>query len=160
MVYNREKAIAYAKKWALSRNPKYHNFDDLGGDCTNFISQCLYAGAPVMNFDKHLGWYYFSLDRRGPAWTSVGAFHRFLLGNKGPGPFGWEASVEEVQPGDFVQLATQRDYYHHSGIIMRKESNALSDITIACHTYDFVDRPLATYKIRQIRFIAIEGYRK
>lgn len=43
--YKRNLAVAYAKKWALSRNPKYYNFDPVGGDCTNFISQCLYAGS-------------------------------------------------------------------------------------------------------------------
>ena len=28
-----------------SRNPAYLDFHGLGGDCTNFVSQCLYAGA-------------------------------------------------------------------------------------------------------------------
>ena len=35
--YDRQKAIQYAEKWAFSRNPKYYNFDAVGGDCTNFI---------------------------------------------------------------------------------------------------------------------------
>jgi hypothetical protein len=43
--YDRARALAYAEKWALSRNPAYFSFDGLGGDCTNFISQCLYAAA-------------------------------------------------------------------------------------------------------------------
>ena len=47
--YNRTSAIIYAKKWSLSRNPRYYNFDDIGGDCTNFISQCLFAGSNKMN---------------------------------------------------------------------------------------------------------------
>ena len=38
---NLEKELDYAQKWALSRNPAYYNFDDIGGDCTNFVSQCL-----------------------------------------------------------------------------------------------------------------------
>lgn len=33
--YNRQDAVDYALKWALSRNPKYYDFKDLGGDCTN-----------------------------------------------------------------------------------------------------------------------------
>lgn len=56
--YYRQKAIQYAEKWAFSRNPKYHNFDAVGGDCTNFISQCLYEGCKVMNYTKDVGWYY------------------------------------------------------------------------------------------------------
>ena len=38
-----EKAVRYAGKWAYGRNPAYFDFDGLGGDCTNFISQCIYA---------------------------------------------------------------------------------------------------------------------
>lgn len=43
--YNRENAIQYTKKWAYSRNPKYYDFDSIGGDCTNFVSQCIFAGS-------------------------------------------------------------------------------------------------------------------
>ena len=38
--YNRTAAVDYARKWALKRNPAYYNFDSVGGDCTNFASQC------------------------------------------------------------------------------------------------------------------------
>ena len=48
--YDRFAGVSYAHRWAYERNPKYMNFDELGGDCTNFASQCLYAGAGVMNF--------------------------------------------------------------------------------------------------------------
>ena len=47
--YDREAAVAYARRFALSRNPAYYDFSDLGGDCTNFASQCIYAGAGIMN---------------------------------------------------------------------------------------------------------------
>ena len=54
MEYNRENAVAYAKKWAYGRNPKYYDFSDLGGDCTNFASQCIYAGSGIMNYTPTL----------------------------------------------------------------------------------------------------------
>ena len=41
--YDRQKVIEYAKKWSYLRNPKYYNFDSVGGDCTSFASQCIYA---------------------------------------------------------------------------------------------------------------------
>ena len=50
LTYDRAKAVAYAERWALSRNPRYYDFEDIGGDCTNFASQCIYAGAGVMNW--------------------------------------------------------------------------------------------------------------
>ena len=56
MHYDRSAAVAYARKWAFGRNPEYYDFGGIGGDCTNFVSQCLYAGAGVMNFTPELGW--------------------------------------------------------------------------------------------------------
>ena len=39
--YDPNKAIAYAKRWALDRNPRYHDYTGMGDDCANFVSQCL-----------------------------------------------------------------------------------------------------------------------
>ena len=36
--YNRQKAVDYALKWALSRNPSYADFENMGGDCTKLVS--------------------------------------------------------------------------------------------------------------------------
>ena len=69
--YDRAAAVNYAHQWAHGRNPAYYNFDGIGGDCTSFASQCLYAGAGVMNFTPTYGWYYRSLQDRAPAWTGV-----------------------------------------------------------------------------------------
>lgn len=33
--YHRNDALLYAKKWALDRNPRYLDFENMGGDCTN-----------------------------------------------------------------------------------------------------------------------------
>lgn len=69
--YNRKKVVEYAKTWAYRRNPKYLNFDNMGGDCTNFSSQNIYAGAEIMNYDKTKGWYYNSGNSRTPSWEGV-----------------------------------------------------------------------------------------
>ena len=42
--YNRQLAAKYAMDWAESRNPQYKDYEKWGGDCTNFVSQCLHAG--------------------------------------------------------------------------------------------------------------------
>ena len=62
--YNRERAVAYAHRWAFSRNPAYYNFDAIGGDCTNFVSQCLFAGSGRMHYRKVYGCYYNDLNDR------------------------------------------------------------------------------------------------
>lgn len=65
--YNRKVAYHYAKTWATSRNPKYYNFNHIGGDCTNFASQVLIAGGCKMNYDRWTGWYYNNVNNRSPA---------------------------------------------------------------------------------------------
>ena len=54
--YNADNAIAYADKWATSRNPEYKQYP--GVDCCNFVSQCLYAGG----MPKNSTWYPASYD--------------------------------------------------------------------------------------------------
>ena len=41
--YDREAAVLYAHQWAYGRNPLFYDYELLGGDCTNFASQCIYA---------------------------------------------------------------------------------------------------------------------
>ena len=42
--YNVQAAIDYANYWCDKRNPAYHDYSNEGGDCANFVSQCLIAG--------------------------------------------------------------------------------------------------------------------
>ena len=56
--YNRERARAYAERWAFDRNPLFADYTGIGGNCTNFVSQCVYAGSCRMNFTPVFGWYY------------------------------------------------------------------------------------------------------
>ncbi len=83
-MYSRQKAVDYALKWALFRNPQYYSFDKIGGDCTNFVSQCLFHGGIMMNFYKY-GWFYNSLNSRAPAWTGVDELFDFGVNNKSAG---------------------------------------------------------------------------
>ena len=39
--YNRAAAVAYAHKWAYGRNPQYYDYEEIGGDCTNYAYQFL-----------------------------------------------------------------------------------------------------------------------
>ena len=77
--YNRERAVTYAQKYAFSQNPIFGNFRGIGGNCTNFVSQAIYAGSCVMNYTPTFGWYYISLDNRSPSWTGVDYFYNFII---------------------------------------------------------------------------------
>ena len=155
--YNREKAVQYATKWAMDRNPKYYNFDNVGGDCTSFISQVIFAGSGVMNYNTN-GWYYRNGNDKAPAWSGVEYLYKFLINNKGIGPCGREISMKEVEIGDIAQLSFNGIKYHHSLAIIDvpKSVKEYKDIKIATHTEDAYNRRLSTYTFYKIRFIKIE----
>lgn len=155
--YDREKAVAYARKWAFGRNPAFYNFDGLGGDCTNFASQCLYAGAGVMNYTPVFGWYYIDLNQRAPAWTGVEYFYRFLTENTGMGPFAEEVELSELLIGDFVQLGRATGDFYHTPVVTAVKNGK---IYVAAHTYDAFDRPLSSYVFEKARGIHITGVRQ
>ena len=157
--YNRKAAVDYAHRWAYYRNPDFFNFDDLGGDCTNFASQCLYAGSGVMNYTPTFGWYYKSLSSRAPAWTGVPFFYNFLTRDKQtPGPAGEESTLDRVQPGDFVQLRFVPGPFAHNPVIVAVGSPpTLDNILVAAHSEDHDYRPLSSYPIQELRFIHILG---
>ena len=157
--YRREDAVAYARKWALGRNPAYYDFDNLGGDCTNFISQCLFSGSNIMNYTPTYGWYYINANRRTPSWTGVRYLYNFLIQNKTKAVFGEETSLASVQLGDIIQLAKQDIGFYHSLIITRIDGEipTLDNIYICTHTFDSLDRPLNTYLYDTLRCIHILG---
>jgi hypothetical protein len=147
MPYNRGRAVEYAHIWALKRNPRYLDFDKMGGDCTNFISQCLLAGGLPMNYRKNFGWYYNSPYDRAPSWTSVQYLYNFLTGNKEVGPKAVEIPMGEVEIGDVIQLSFGGDIYSHSLLVVDVEYPANeSSVRIATHTYDSDYRQLSTYE--------------
>lgn len=157
-IYNREKAVGYAEKWALGRNPRFYDFSSLGGDCTNFASQCIYAGSGVMNFTPVYGWYFVSLNNRAPAWTGVKFLYNFLTGNKTKGPFARSAQVSEMMLGDIVQLGDSAGRFYHSLVITKILGYPSEDtIYISTHTFDAKNRRLNSYSYDDIRFLHIEG---
>ena len=154
--YERERAVLYAKKWVFSQNPLFGNFRDIGGNCTNFVSQCVYAGSCVMNETPTFGWYYKSLDDRSPSWTGVEYFYDFLVNNAGVGPFGAERTADEMEIGDVIQLGREGEGYYHTLLAVGFEGE---DILVAAQTDDVFMRPLSTYTYDFARYIKILGVR-
>lgn len=153
---NIQAEIEYARKWAFSHNPTYYNFEKIGGDCTNFISQCLYAGGAAMNYTRDTGWYYNSLHDRAAAWTGVDFFYRFITTNKGTGPFGSVIGLEQISIGDVIQLGSN-GRFHHSLLVIDIRRGVPY---VAAHTYAAYDRPLTSYFYDDIRCLKISGTRR
>ncbi len=158
--YNRKAAVEYAHMWALDRNPKYYDFENLGGDCTNFCSQVLHSGGCPMNNAKTNGWYYYSLNNRSPSWTGVEFFYRFVINNRGMGPRVKEVSPSQIELGDLIQLDLSSDlaFNHCLVVVANPQSGDIGKILISCHTTDRDNYPLMFYNWRGIRYLHIMGY--
>ena len=155
-LYNRDLAVKYAHKWAYSRNPKYYNFDRVGGDCTSFISQCIYAGSGIMNYSYENGWYYKSGYDKSPSWSGVEFLYKFITTNSGVGPFGINTDKTNIDIGDFIQLSFDGINFEHSVVIVNIDKE---NIYTASHTIDSDNRNINTYKYKNIRFIHLEKVR-
>ena len=154
--YNRENAVRYAERWAFERNPLFENYSGIGGDCTSFVSQSIYAGSCVMNYTPTFGWYYVSPTNRAPAWTGVEYLYNFLTQNDGVGPYAAETYPGGLVEGDVIQLGNAAGAWYHSLLV----TGAADDTyLVAAHSDDAFDRPLSSYNYYRARFLQIEGVR-
>ena len=171
--FDKENAIKYAHRWAFDRNPNFLNFENIGGDCTNYVSQILLAGGCKMDMTPVLGWYYNNSNDKSPSWTGVEQFYNYITKDKNFGIIGKEIDLDEVEAGDIAQLSFNGRTYQHTPFIVEvmrnpndandegnNENNKLGyeDIKICAHSFDSENRILNTYKWRKIRFIRILGY--
>lgn len=113
--YNRGRAAEYATAHAAPENYESLNYDDfgnLGGDCTNFVSQAIYEGGNAsMAYPSDgqgigtSGWYYTDVNHRAAAWTDVGALYDFIThpGSWSEGPEGCTVDIEDIEAGDVIQ---------------------------------------------------------
>ena len=150
--YNRVNMYEYARKWALSRNPKYYNYEYIGGDCTNFVSQCIYAGCGEMNYNRLSGWYYINANNKSPSWTGVEFLYDFLISNQGAGPRGVESSIDRLEIGDIIQLSFDGRSFGHSLVVVGNGDN-LESIFVAAHTFDVFGKRVAEYGFEKFRCI-------
>ncbi len=153
--YNRQRVYEYAKKWAYSRNPSYYNYDPVGGDCTNFASQCIFAGYNEMNYNKNNGWYYINGNNKSPSWTGVGFLYKFLISNKGKGPSGTETTIDRLEIGDIIQLSFSGDLFSHSLVVIQN-GKSTENTLVSAHTFDVFGKRVQDYSYLKYRCIHIE----
>lgn len=157
VIYDRTLAVQYARRWAFRRNPAFYDFSAIGGDCTNYASQCIFAGAGEMNFTPTFGWYYISANDRTASWTGVEYLYRFLTENEGIGPYAKEVPLSELEVGDIVQLGRTTGDFYHSPVVV---GFSRGQILVAAHSYDAYNKPLSSYSFDRVRGLHILGVRK
>ncbi len=84
--YDVSAAIAYADKYAINYNPSYYNFNSIGGDCANFVSQCINAGGMPQVVGSAYGtdcWYYKTSNNRSATWTGAHQLRNWMANKRG-----------------------------------------------------------------------------
>lgn len=158
--YDRLKAVIYAHQWAYSRNPAFYDYEALGGDCTNYASQCIYAGTGVMNYTPAFGWYYINSNDKSPSWAGVEYLRNFLVREqRSAGPVAQETQdLFRAMLGDVIQLRFDGDVFQHSPVVVRPSADGdPSGILVAAHSVDVDWRPLSTYDYQAYRVLHVLG---
>ena len=157
--YNRIMAKDYALKYALTKNPAFFDYTNQGGNCTNYISQCVYAGAPKMQVSPN-GWYYFSPANTSVSWANVEPFFNFIINNTKEGPFAKQSPLEMCEVGDIIKLKFKnKNNYSHALVVTSILSKTLNGIYVCANTRDIKEVPVSYYNFEQYRLIHILGYR-
>jgi hypothetical protein len=128
-ILDKNKIIKYARQYALNYNKSYKDFDNNGGDCTNFVSQCLHAGGLPFS----LAW----MPYTNP-WVRVNELYYFMIKSG----FNKTNSSLPARPSDIIQFhSIKKGFFSHSGIITETLSNG--DCLYCCHSYNKLDYPLS-----------------
>ena len=152
MAYNRNAAVEYAKRWAFGRNRAYMDFSQMGGDCTNFISQCLVAGGLRMEYRAPLGWFYTGPNHRSPSFSGVPYLYNYLVRDSKRGIYVPEEDFQvRIEPGDVIQLSFDGTTFGHSLLVVE----TTPEIKVATHSQDTLGRPLSDYLYKAARGIHI-----
>lgn len=121
--YNINGAVLYALEYALKINPRYWDYEKWGGDCTNFISQCLHAGE--IPFDQEgkdirYHWYWYSDSKRTPSWTAASQLQYYMKNNNAKdisiGLKAHATTQDDILRGDIIQLIDGKGRAFHSMI--------------------------------------------
>ena len=169
--YNSKAALDYAYTWTgkteLIRNPEYESYDTRGGNCCNFVSQCLLnGGIPFDVVDAVWKWYGGEVDnteqRTGfsESWTNSEAFYKYCTENVVGMVTDIPQNVYCGRPGDIIQYLNSDGVAKHSAIITKviydDDGNVL-DFLVSCNTTDKVDAPMESYGYNDFRLIRIIG---
>lgn len=157
---DRDKMLRYMEQnWDKYPKP-WGNFEKMGGDCTNFVSQVLHAGGIPMVKQGTYPWYYYNLNDRAPAWTGVVPFYSFIMNNPPRGyKFELVDSFEKLEPGDIIQFAFDgRSEFTHVAVVYNPKGYMGLAPTIAAHSISRFNEPIFAIAFTNFRLIHISTY--
>lgn len=174
--YNPEVAIQYAMAWVdpvetVRNEAQFGIYDEYGGNCNNYISQCLNAGGIPMDYfgngDTQWKWYSDEVNLeetelgRSPAWAGVAEFYTYARENTG---YGLKAVVDDNvysgSVGDVLQFGHDGEWAHSVIIteVIRDKNGKVLDYLINSNTTDRINYPASAYGYAEQRLIKIIGW--
>ncbi|MDR1563458.1 MAG: cell wall-binding repeat-containing protein [Oscillospiraceae bacterium] len=109
--YSRTAVAAYADKYAIKYNTAYSNYNPWGGDCANFVSQCIYAGGLKQDND----WNWYAPGKYTIAWVGATSQRKYMAryGTTVVNP-----ANSKLMPGNpvFYGYVANTDKYAHAAI--------------------------------------------
>lgn len=172
--YNAGAGVAYARRFALHQlvpeTERLFYYSD-GDNCTNFISQCVWAayggwlpdGMTAQNTARILAdvrmvtgvWYGSRRHIGSTRWCRVEEFYTYVTSVKPRGPSAWlvtSGTFETVAPsvlqvGDVVQLvvAPYAPYRFGHSLYITQEGTVWDEVLICCQSYDRLDAPMTEF---------------
>jgi hypothetical protein len=132
--YDRVRGLRYSELWWNGWNPSFAKLSD---DCTNFISQCLFAGQCPMvgGTDRANGWWYKvnsteTLEQWSYSWTTAQALYVHLTTTWGAKVL---SSPRELKIGDIIFYDwTGSGNVHHSAFV--SDFDGKGDPLVNAHT--------------------------
>ena len=163
--YNRIGAVNYAIKYALQPNKEYKYFQSInedGGDCTNFVSQCLKAGGASMDYNEHRPWWYNT--KQGTAsmcWAIAHSLYWYLRTNQSMNRAGIKGleveGISELEIGDVVFYENYQNTIFHAAIITSFiNTNGNIVPRISQHSYNQLNESyIKNYEYKKAHFLKI-----
>lgn len=148
VAYSRQEAVEYADRWWDSFNPEFEQFEV---NCTNYVSQCLFAGGAPINYTgkRGSGWWYKGYVNGTEQWSYSWAVSAALERHLTLSTSGLRATVvdrpEQLELGDVIIYDWDGDgRYQHSSIVTAFDAGGMplvnANTTPSRHRYwDYQD---------------------
>lgn len=167
--YDREAALSYADQYALDRNGEWPDYTGAGGNCQNYVSQCLLAGGIPMDLSGPQVWKWYgstpsdseAAAGRSGSWTGVDQFVAYAGENTG---FGLAAEVDAPyfsgQPGDLLEMGTAGNWRHTVIIrsLVTDGQGETVDYLVNSNTSDMRSYPASLYGYPVFALTRIAGW--
>lgn len=166
--YDRNKAVEYAKKYVDNRNIDYIAYDDVGGNCQNYVSQSIHAGGIPMDTKGDYQWKHYGDEvneknekkGRSTSWTGTINFYDYAANeNKSGMCTDVDENIFYAESGDVAHVGYNG--FSHAVIVVKEiydENGNKIDFLINSNTASLENYPFMAYVYPNKRIIKVLGY--